>query len=322
MKYLGITLFLLACLGIGALLGSLFLRGKPKPLHPAGAEVRPIAGEIPQIRGLHSSLTLASPLDQWQARAKHDAQLGATWLTVDAPAAAFDAPASASALAQIAKTAHDASLKLILIADIKPYQSLNMDNPSQGPSPALPPHLQALQPLLSAAGAAGIDVLALDPHMGETEPADDAWSAFLPAVKTLCKIPLCYVSDYSAYARVTWWSQVDYIGIRGPIPLTTSPDADLHKLQMSLRSRLDVLSTLNWPDTKPVLLLDLAYTGPAPRSDLSYHAAVTITRGQPWLGGLFLRPGTPEQEAIIQSEWKTTSAATTTAPATRPATAP
>jgi hypothetical protein len=319
MKHVGTALFLLVCLAIGLLLGQFLLKHyNGKRVSTTPPEVRPFEGPIPTVRGFQTALGIDAPIAKWEEQARHDAGLGATWMAVNAKVAELNGPAGAVELGAIVKTAHDANLKLVLVADLESGQKILLKyNPL-----AMPPAVQTMEPMLAAAIAANVDLLALDSRIGEQEPDDAAWAAFIGQVKDRCKIPLCYIADFAAAPRVSWWTMVDYAGIRGPIALTDRDDIDLHKLQMSWRARQDVVKYLNLRDNVPVFYFDVSFSDQEPRRTLSYQAALTNARGQTnargtgdnvhqetWLTGMFLRlPENPTAaapvEAMIKREWK------------------
>ncbi len=101
---------------------------------------------------------------------------------------------------------------------------------------------------------------------------DSSWRNTIQEVRTHYTGPLTYAANHGQEQNVSWWDEVDYIGIDAYYALTNSDDPILDELKTSWKNKADSIETWrnnNWPN------MDIIFT------EAGYQS-VNGTNRTPW----------------------------------------
>jgi len=320
MNRLWTFVFLLACLlaGIG-LAWVLQHRKAPRPPAPTEFQLQPGA-TLPEIRGIALSDFPDGP-DITRIK-----QTGANYVALDVSALS-DNSRNAGEVTKLVSNLHADHIKVCVITRVA--------------------KLEEAEAFAKAGQAAGVDLLAVRPVTApDAAEQDEAfWKPVLQAVRKQFHGALVYVATPDDYWTLTWWDQVDYIGVAGPFTLSTVPNPSAYQLQSGMNTQIGSVQTYAQFIKKSAILFDVYYpptedaaahpevpatnpatTAPAmglsPLQKLCYQAALVGTKGQPNLAGMFLGPqpnpvSSKGLAATIYAQWKPPTATTTSMPVTQ-----
>lgn len=152
----------------------------------------------------------------------------------------------------------------------------------------------------------GVEMLCVGSEFSSLEQYDDRWRALIARVREVYSGRLIYSANWDHYRHVTFWDDLDAIGLSGYYELTRSKTPTLDELiapWVAVRERI-----LDWRDseglTAPIVFTEIGYANqdgtnihpwdytmknpPDPEEQaLCYEAFIRTWHGQPALGGVF-----------------------------------
>ena len=128
-----------------------------------------------------------------------------------------------------------------------------------------------------------------------------AWRALIKEIREVYDGPLTYAANwYDEYEHITFWDELDYIGIQAYFPLTKVENPDLETIKAGWQPHLQTLENLYQRERKPILFTEVGYKS---------EASATI---KPWewdqaFGLLYKKKSDQTQqlayEALFQELW-------------------
>lgn len=204
-----------------------------------------------------------------------------------------------SRLADAAKAAHDAHLKLVLVPGMA----------ATGPAfSAQSPYPKPLPAIAAEAQNAGVDVLCIS--WLNQDPDETWWRGQIAAVRKAFTGKLILATNDDTAPAVGIWDAVDYLGITGPVELPrrlpgANQNYSVRDARVLWAAKLDEWESLAARNARPLMLLNMQLppnpgaTLPAPGADAAapppglgntfYEALLLETRGRKVTEGLFIR---------------------------------
>ena len=128
-----------------------------------------------------------------------------------------------------------------------------------------------------------------------------AWVTLIQEIKEIYSGKLTYAANWhDEYEHITFWDQLDYIGIQAYFPLTKNKNPDLETIKKGWKPHIKTLSAFSKKHNKPILFTEVGYKS---------EASATI---KPWEWGnamqvLFKKKSDQTQllayEALFQELW-------------------
>jgi len=134
-----------------------------------------------------------------------------------------------------------------------------------------------------------------------------SWRSIIQDIRSRYPGPLTYAANHGQETSITWWDDLDYIGIDAYYALTNKNDPTLAELQTAWNNRANAIQTWrnnSWP-TKDIIFTEVGYQSvdgtnrtpwwrdPAANPlDLQeqahcYQALLSVCRQRPWWRGAF-----------------------------------
>ena len=130
----------------------------------------------------------------------------------------------------------------------------------------------------------------------------ERWKQLISEIKTIYNGKLTYAANWDGdYDAISFWDQMDYIGIQAYFPLTATKNPDLETIKKGWDAHIDLLEGLSQKHQKPILFTEVGYKS---------EASSTI---KPWewdngLGVLYREKSDRTQalayEALFQKLWQ------------------
>jgi hypothetical protein len=131
-----------------------------------------------------------------------------------------------------------------------------------------------------------------------------AWLTVINAIKAIYSGPLVYAAIPSEYPNVSFWDQLNFIGIDAYFPLSTTPTTDISALEAAWIPIRDQLSAFAAGVGRPILFTEAGYpslvgaavepwsnqhssTPSQQEQAAAYEALLATFTGQPWWAGVF-----------------------------------
>ena len=136
-------------------------------------------------------------------------------------------------------------------------------------------------------------------------PADrSAWLTVISAIKAIYSGPLVYAAVTNEYPQVSFWDQLNFIGIDAYFPLRTTPTTDITALEAAWIPIRDQMSAFAAGVGRPILFTEAGYpslvgaavepwnnqhsdTPSQQEQAAAYEALLATFTGQPWWAGVF-----------------------------------
>lgn len=131
-----------------------------------------------------------------------------------------------------------------------------------------------------------------------------AWLTVIKAVKALYSGPLVYAATVDEYRNVSFWDQLNLVGVDAYFPLSTRPTTDVSALEAAWIPIRDQMSAFAVQVGRPILFTEAGYpslvgaavepwnneystTPSQPEQAAAYEALLSTFSGQPWWAGAF-----------------------------------
>jgi hypothetical protein len=131
-----------------------------------------------------------------------------------------------------------------------------------------------------------------------------AWLTVINAIKAIYSGPLVYAANTYEYPNVSFWDQLNFIGIDAYFPLSTTPTMDISALEAAWIPIRDQMSAFATGVGRPILFTEAGYpslvgaavepwnsqyssTPSQQEQAAAYDALLATFTGQPWWAGVF-----------------------------------
>lgn len=131
-----------------------------------------------------------------------------------------------------------------------------------------------------------------------------AWLAVINAVKATYRGPLVYAAKTDEYPDVSFWDQVDFIGIDAYFPLSSTPTRDVSALKDAWLPIRNQMSAFALSTGRQIVFTEAGYASQAgavtepwnneisstpdqPEQAAAYEALLETFNGAPWWAGVF-----------------------------------
>ena len=131
-----------------------------------------------------------------------------------------------------------------------------------------------------------------------------AWLTVINAIKAVFSAPLVYAAKADEYANVSFWDQLNFIGIDAYFPLSTTPTTDISALEAAWIPIRDQMSAFAVGAGRRILFTEAGYpslvgaavepwnnqyssTPSQQEQAAAYEALLATFSGQPWWAGTF-----------------------------------
>lgn len=88
---------------------------------------------------------------------------------------------------------------------------------------------------------------------------DREWRRVITAIREVTSSPLTYAANWSHYREVSFWDEMDVIGIQAYFPLTDEPDPDISVLEAGWRPVMDELRAFSEDLGRDIVFTELGY---------------------------------------------------------------
>jgi hypothetical protein len=236
-------------------------------------------------------------------------QLTPTWKMATATSSTIDArwTLTDAALLKAIDLAHSRGLKVLLKPHVDPQDGTNRWQITPSDRAAwFGSYRQMMTHYATIAGQTGVEEFSVGCELATmTGTADrSAWLAVIDAIKAVSSAPLVYAATVDEYRNVSFWDQVDFIGIDAYFPLSTKPTTDVSALEAAWIPIRDQMSAFAVGAGRRILFTEAGYpslVGAAvePWNNLysstpsqqeqaaAYEALFATFSGQPWWAGAF-----------------------------------
>ena len=131
-----------------------------------------------------------------------------------------------------------------------------------------------------------------------------AWLTIIDAIKAIYSGPLVYAATVDEYPNVSFWDQLNFIGIDAYFPLSTTPTTDVSALEAAWIPIRDQMSAFADSVGRRILFTEAGYpslvgaavepwnnqyssTPSEQEQAVAYEALLSTFSGQPWWAGAF-----------------------------------
>ncbi|BBX46117.1 glycoside hydrolase family 113 [Mycobacterium cookii] len=273
-------------------------------------------------------------------------QLTPTWKMATATSSTIDArwTVADAGLRSAIDLAHRKHLKVLLKPHVDPQDGANrwQINPADraawfGSYQRMMIHYAALAQLM------GVEEFSVGCELATMSGAADrgAWLKVINAIKAVTTAPLVYAAKVDEYRSVSFWDQLDFIGIDAYFPLSTRPTTDISALESAWIPIRDQMSAFAVGVGRRILFTEAGYPSlvgaavepwnnqysatPSQQEQAAAYAALFATfSGQPWWAGTFwwswwtdkglygpldLAIGGKLAESVVRNQWGSTRVA-------------
>ena len=131
-----------------------------------------------------------------------------------------------------------------------------------------------------------------------------AWLTIIDAIKSIYSAPLVYAATVDEYSNVSFWDQLNFIGVDAYFPLSTTPTTDVSALKAAWIPIRDRMSAFAFDVGRQIVFTEAGYpslvgaavepwnnnysqTPSQPEQAAAYEALLATFSGQPWWAGVF-----------------------------------
>jgi hypothetical protein len=244
------------------------------------------------------------------------ARLGATWIQLTPTWRMATATSSAldnrwtltdTALLEAIDRAHRDGLKVLLKPHVDPQDGTDRWQIKPADRAAwFASYGQMMTHYATIARQSGIEEFSVGCELASMSGAGDrgAWLTVIKAVKSVFSKPLVYAAKADEYPDVSFWDQLDVIGIDAYFPLSTKPTTDISALEYAWIPIRDKMAAFAIGVGRPILFTEAGYpslvgaavepwnnqysnTPSQQEQAAAYEALFATFSGQPWWAGTF-----------------------------------
>lgn len=236
-------------------------------------------------------------------------QLTPTWKMATATSSTIDArwTLTDAAMLRAIDLAHSNGLKVLLKPHVDPQDGTNrwQINPSNRAA-WFGSYQQMMTHYATIARQTGVEEFSVGCELASMSGAADrsAWLTVINAIKAVFSAPLVYAAKADEYANVSFWDQLNFIGIDAYFPLSTRPTTDISALEAAWIPIRDQMSAFAVGAERRILFTEAGYpslvgaalepwnnqyssTPSQQEQAAAYEALLATFSGQPWWAGTF-----------------------------------
>jgi hypothetical protein len=236
-------------------------------------------------------------------------QLTPTWKMATATSSTIDArwTLTDAALLQAIDLAHGKGLQVLLKPHVDPQDGTNRweINPSDRAA-WFRSYQQMMTHYATIARHKGVEEFSVGCELATMSGPTDriAWLTVINAIKAVYSAPLVYAAKADEYSNVSFWDQLNFIGIDAYFPLSTEPTTDVSALEAAWIPIRDQMSAFAVGAGRRILFTEAGYPSlvgaavepwnneysntPSPQEQAAgYEALFATFSGQPWWAGTF-----------------------------------
>lgn len=258
-----------------------------------GYEGRAIAQAISDIAGLGATWIQFTPT--WKMATRTSSTIDSVWSVTDAAVlAAID-------------LAHSKGLKVMLKPHVDPQDGTNrwQINPSNRAA-WFNSYQSMMTHYATIAQQKGVDEFSVGCELATMSGSADrgAWLTVINAIKAIYSGPLVYAATTDEYPYVSFWDQLNFIGIDAYFPLSTTPTTDISALEAAWIPIRDRMSAFAAGVGHQIVFTEVGYpsqvgaaiepfnnqysrTPSQMEQAAGYEALLATFSGQPWWAGAF-----------------------------------
>ncbi len=258
-----------------------------------GYEGPPAAHAISDIAGVGATWVQFTPT--WKMVTGTSSKIDAAWTVTDA------------AVLKAIDLAHSKGLKIMLKPHVDPQDGTNrwQMNPSNRAA-WFDSYQSMMTHYATIAQQNGVEEFSVGCELATMSgPADRGrWLTVINAIKAVYSGPLVYAANTDEYAQVSFWDQLDFVGIDAYFPLSTTPTTDVSALEAAWIPIRDQIAAFAGGVGRRIIFTEAGYpslTGAAvepwnnqysskpsqPEQAAAYQALLATFSGQPWWAGVF-----------------------------------
>ncbi|NAS32853.1 hypothetical protein GTQ40_17880 [Flavobacteriaceae bacterium R38] len=92
----------------------------------------------------------------------------------------------------------------------------------------------------------------------------DKWISLIKKIRTIYKGKLTYAANWDReFKEVTFWKELDYIGIQAYFPLTKNENPELNEIKAGWERHIEKMEALSHEHDKPILFTEVGYKSEA-----------------------------------------------------------
>jgi hypothetical protein len=258
-----------------------------------GYEGTPTTQAINAIAGLGATWLELTPT--WKMATGTSSKIDSAWTVTDA------------AVLRAINLAHSKGLKVLLKPHVDPQDGTNrwQINPSNRVG-WFSSYQTMMTHYATLAQQNGVDEFSVGCELATMSGSADrsAWLPIIDGIKSLYKGPLVYAANTDEYPNVSFWDQLDLVGIDAYFPLSTTPTTDISALEAAWIPIRDQMSAFAVGVGRRIVFTETGYPSlvgaavepwnnqysatPSQREQAAaYEALLATFSGQPWWAGAF-----------------------------------
>ncbi len=102
-------------------------------------------------------------------------------------------------------------------------------------------------------------LLCIGTELEKTSQRDKDWRKVIAEIRKVYSGKLVYAANFTEFEKVTFWDELDYIGIQAYFPLAKSHNPELDELKSSWKSHLPKIDKAVRKYKKPVIFTEIGY---------------------------------------------------------------
>jgi Glycoside Hydrolase Family 113 len=236
-------------------------------------------------------------------------QLTPTWRMATATSSTIDNrwTLTDTALLEAIDVAHSKGLKVLLKPHVDPQDGTDRWQIKPSNRAAwFGSYEQMMTHYAIIATQTGVEEFSVGCELASMSGAADrgAWLTVIKAIKTVFNAPLVYAAKADEYTNVSFWDQLNFIGIDAYFPLSTRPTTDISALEAGWIPIRDQMSAFAVGAGRRILFTEAGYpslvgaavepwnnqysrTPSQQEQAAAYEALFATFSGQPWWAGTF-----------------------------------
>lgn len=104
-----------------------------------------------------------------------------------------------------------------------------------------------------------VEMLCIGCEFSLSEPYSEKWREIIDAIRFVYSGEITYAANHDAYDKITWWDELDYIGIDGYFQLTNSNNPSLEELLDKWDELGAQIATVSESWNLPVIFTEIGY---------------------------------------------------------------
>ncbi|MGC0422972.1 glycoside hydrolase family 113 [Embleya sp. AB8] len=212
--------------------------------------------------------------------------------------------ATDGSLRNIIRLAHDAGLKTM----VKPHVDLTKGGDRATIKPTdrntwFTAYEGFITHYAQLAAESGVEQFSVGTELAGTSPDGEHWSKVIAAIRGRYQGPLTYAANYDEYQKISFWKDLDVIGIDAYWPLAQEATSDPARLRQAWQPIADELAAFSERQQRKILFTEAGYVSQhgsttAPYSwtvsetadnaeqAAAYEALLSFFDGKPWWAGV------------------------------------